>query len=250
MATNPLTPRVNNIETGGTWKIGDVKQSFLTEAEFQAEHDDTWVLCDGRDVIGSDYAVLKEGDAVTSHNIPDARGQFLRGKVNLDTISGDGLASDSVLDQATFNSHGINRTGFKIKLQSGTLSGLNTSTEYYAIVVDENTLAFATSLANAQSDTRVGISGTNSAVLVQYENPNGDVAVGTQAVDNIGRHRHIHQTVQHVPFQYGQPNGSQAGTFNGGSQGDPGYYAYTSFHDGDETTPKNVTVNTFIKINE
>ena len=82
MATNPLTPRVNNIETGGTWKIGDVKQSFLTEAEFQAEHDDTWVLCDGRDVIGSDYAVLKEGDAVTSHNIPDARGQFLRGKNN------------------------------------------------------------------------------------------------------------------------------------------------------------------------
>ena len=80
MATNPLTPRVNNIETGGTWKIGDVKQSFLTEAEFQAEHDDTWVLCDGRDVIGSDYAILKEGDAVTSHNIPDMRGQFLRGK--------------------------------------------------------------------------------------------------------------------------------------------------------------------------
>ena len=76
MATNPLTPRVNNIETGGTWKIGDVKQSFLTEAEFQAEHDDTWVLCDGRDVIGSDYAILKEGDAITSHNIPDARGQF------------------------------------------------------------------------------------------------------------------------------------------------------------------------------
>jgi len=85
MATNPLTPRVNNIETGGTWKIGDVKQSFLTEAEFQAEHDDTWVLCDGRDVIGSDYAILKEGDAVTSHNIPDARGQFLRG---LDTTEG------------------------------------------------------------------------------------------------------------------------------------------------------------------
>lgn len=80
MATNPLTPRVNNIETGGTWKIGDVKQSFLTEAEFQAEHDSTWVLCDGRDVTGSDYAILKTGDAITPHNIPDARGQFLRGK--------------------------------------------------------------------------------------------------------------------------------------------------------------------------
>ena len=90
MATNPLTPRVNNIETGGTWKIGDVKQSFLTEVEFQAEHDDTWVLCDGRDVIGSDYAILKEGDAVTSHNIPDARGQFLRGWSDDASVDPDG----------------------------------------------------------------------------------------------------------------------------------------------------------------
>lgn len=237
------------VKSHSSSSIGSVKQSMLDEATFQSIHGTGWVLMDGRDLSvtnpGSAYQTLT-GQSV----LPDARGQFLRGKVNLDTISGDGLASDSVLDQATFNSHGINRTGFKIKLQSGTLSGLNTSTEYYAIVVDENTLAFATSLANAQSDTRVGISGTNSAVLVQYENPNGDVAVGTQAVDNVGSHRHIHQTVQHIPFRYGQPTGSQAGTFNGGSQGDPGYYAYTSFHDGDETTPKNVTVNTFIKINE
>ena len=101
MATNPLTPRVNNIETGGTWKIGDVKQSLLTEAEFQAEHDDTWVLCDGRDVIGSDYAILKEGDAVTSHNIPDARGQFLRGLDTSGTVDPDGagrVLGDSQVD--------------------------------------------------------------------------------------------------------------------------------------------------------
>lgn len=107
MATNPLTPRVNNIETGGTWKIGDVKQSFLTEAEFQAEHDDTWVLCDGRDVIGSDYAILKEGDAVTSHNIPDARGQFLRGLDASGVVDPDGagrVIGDSQAD--AFQSHG------------------------------------------------------------------------------------------------------------------------------------------------
>jgi hypothetical protein len=108
MATNPLTPRVNNIETGGTWKIGDVKQSFLTEVEFQAEHDDTWVLCDGRDVIGSDYAVLKEGDAVTSHNIPDARGQFLRGLDTSGTVDPDGagrVIGDSQVDDFKEHDH-------------------------------------------------------------------------------------------------------------------------------------------------
>lgn len=108
MATNPLTPRVNNIETGGTWKIGDVKQSFLTEAEFQAEHDDTWVLCDGRDVIGSDYAILKEGDAITSHNIPDARGQFLRGLDASGTVDPDGAGrslGDSQADAMQNHSH-------------------------------------------------------------------------------------------------------------------------------------------------
>jgi len=111
MATNPLTPRVNNIETGGTWKIGDVKQSFLTEAEFQAEHDDTWVLCDGRDVIGSDYAILKEGDAITSHNIPDARGQFLRGLDVSGTVDPDGagrVVGDSQADAMQNHAHASN----------------------------------------------------------------------------------------------------------------------------------------------
>ena len=110
MATNPLTPRVNNIETGGTWKIGDVKQSFLTEVKFQAEHDDTWVLCDGRDVIGSDYAILKEGDAVTSHNIPDARGQFLRGLDTSGTVDPDGagrVLGDSQVDAFQNHKHEI-----------------------------------------------------------------------------------------------------------------------------------------------
>ena len=204
---------------------------------------------DGRDLSvtnpGSAYETLT-GQSV----LPDARGQFLRSKVNLDTISGDGLASDSVLDQATFNSHGINRTGFKIKLQSGTLSGLNTSTEYYAIVVDENTLAFATSLANAQSDTRVGISGTNSAVLVQYENPDGDVALGNSQADDYKSHRHIHQIEISNNYIYGRPHGGQVANFGGGTMGDPSYVAYTSFDGNSETRPKNVTVNTFIKINE
>jgi len=54
-------------------KLGDVKTSMLTEAQFQSLHDPSWVLMDGRSVVGSDYETLT-GDSV----IADARGQFLR----------------------------------------------------------------------------------------------------------------------------------------------------------------------------
>ncbi len=57
--------------------VGEVKQSILTEAQFQSEYGDKWVLMDGRDITGSDLAT------VTANNtLPDARGQFLRGKNN------------------------------------------------------------------------------------------------------------------------------------------------------------------------
>ena len=58
-------------------RIGDVKESILTEIQFQAVHDGTWVLMDGRDITGSDLATL-----TGSTTLPDARGQFLRGKNN------------------------------------------------------------------------------------------------------------------------------------------------------------------------
>ena len=57
--------------------VGDVKTSMLTEAQFQELHGQTWVLMDGRSVTGSDY------ESITGEStIPDARGQFLRGKNN------------------------------------------------------------------------------------------------------------------------------------------------------------------------
>jgi hypothetical protein len=57
--------------------IGSVVHSLLTEAQFQAICGTGWVLCDGRNVAASDFAVLT---GIT--NLPDARGRFLRGKNN------------------------------------------------------------------------------------------------------------------------------------------------------------------------
>lgn len=57
--------------------IGDIITSILTEAQFQAQRNNGWVLMDGRNVGGSKYATT------TGNNvIPDARGMFLRGKNN------------------------------------------------------------------------------------------------------------------------------------------------------------------------
>jgi len=57
--------------------VGDVRQSMLTEAQFQTYAGEGWVLMDGRSVAGSAYAAL-----TGNNNIPDARGRALRMKDN------------------------------------------------------------------------------------------------------------------------------------------------------------------------
>lgn len=93
----------------------------------------------------------------------------------LNSISGSGTVSSN---NATFTNHGINRNGFKVRLSSGTLSGLSSSTDYFAIVVDSNTLAFASSQVNAINGIKLPISGANSAVIRQWEDPDLSTRVG------------------------------------------------------------------------
>ena len=62
---------------GELWVVGDVKQSLLSEPQFTsalpAAERSKWVLADGRDVSGSQYATI-----TGSNRIPDLRGAFLR----------------------------------------------------------------------------------------------------------------------------------------------------------------------------
>ncbi len=153
------------------------------------------LLCDGSAVSRTVYASLfaqigttyGSGDGSTTFNLPDYRGMFLRGRVDVTSVTGSGTA---ISNQATFNGHGFRRTGFRVRLTSGTLSGLAANIDYYVIVVDANTLAFATSPANALSNTRVVISGANSAVIAQWVSPdqgsNVAVAPGGNSGNNVG----------------------------------------------------------------
>lgn len=71
-------------------------------------------------------------------------------------------------DTVTITAHGY-LTGMKITAltTTGTLpAGLATSTVYYAIAVDANTLAFATSQANALAGTKVDITGYGATTSV------------------------------------------------------------------------------------
>ena len=62
---------------GAGSSIGDIRESVLTESQFQALNGPGWVLMDGRDISGSAL------DTLTSMStLPDARGVVLRGKNN------------------------------------------------------------------------------------------------------------------------------------------------------------------------
>ena len=233
-----------------------------------------WLLCNGQEINRSTYSGLfdaigtshGQGNGSTTFNLPDYRGQFLRGRVDITTISGSGTAASN---NATFNNHGINRTGFKVRLQSGTLTGLAISTDYFAIVIDSNTLAFATTQANALAGTKVVISGVNSAVIAQFEDPDASsrlaTTVGGNSGSNVGsvqeseNKRHSHFTV----VNQGQINNTSVNTSfpvaNDGLQGN-GNYAYrlgsgssaanaapSESVGGNESRPQNMLVNYIIK---
>jgi len=223
-----------------------------------------YFLCQGQAVSRTTYANLfailgttyGSGDGSTTFNLPDYRGSFLRGEVNINTITGSGTASSN---NATFTSHGINRTGFKVRLSSGTLTGLSTATDYYAIVVDSNTLAFATSLANAIAGTKIAISGANSAIITQYEDPDkssrvnkmqedasqkltGQISVAGDMFTKMNNPA-VDGVFYEVLAGSNRASPGTAGSFTNYAGFDSSRVARTST----ETRPKNTTINYIIK---
>jgi microcystin-dependent protein len=134
-----------------------------------------YLLCDGSAVSRTSYANLfaaigtawGEGDGSTTFNLPDLRGRVVQGVKNPVQATGSGTVSSN---NATFTAHGFTRTGTKVKRISGSLNGISSRAgdTYWIIVVDANTLAFASSRANALANVKVSISGTNSLVIREF----------------------------------------------------------------------------------
>lgn len=150
-----------------------------------------WLICDGSTVSRTTQSVLfavvgsafGSGDGSTTFNLPDMRGRDARGLISLANVTGTGSASSN---NATFTAHGYNRTGVHVQLSSGTLSGLTTNTDYWTIFIDANTLAFATSKANAIAGTKITLSGSNTGVIKQYESPDESTRVADTVGGNSG----------------------------------------------------------------
>ena len=229
-----------------------------------------WLLCDGSAISRTTYSALfsavgvahGSGDGALTFNLPDYQGSFLRGKVSISTVTGSGTVSTN---NATFSSHGIKRTGFKVRLSSGTLTGLSTATDYYVIVVDTNTLAFSSSLANAIAGTKLPISGTNSAIIVQYEDPDyasrSAATVGGNSGGNLGSLQQpqsdsIKDFVSTLKGNIGGLNGTalipEDGAYSseyhtGRSDGAGSYWIKMRSHNR-ESRPKNSLTNYIIKV--
>jgi len=212
-----------------------------------------YLLCDGSAVSRGSYSALfsvigtayGNGDGTNTFNVPDLRYAFARGYGPTISVLGTGSAGSN---QATFTNHGIIRTGLRVRLSSGTLSGLAASTDYFAIVVDANTLAFATSYPNAIAGTRIAITGANSAVIIQWEDPDlasrlqaavggNATGIGTRQEDQFKSHSHS------VTMYDGGGVGAPASSGGAGGTSTLTVGAVG----GTETRPRNVYVNYIIK---
>jgi hypothetical protein len=146
----------------GNFGIGEVKQSVLTEAEFQQVFDGTWVLMDGRDITGSDLANL-----TGNNTLPDARGQFLRGKNNgrndgSEDPEGERNLGASQSDSFGSHDHGGGFHGHALYSYTGTSTSGNLG----------------------MTNTITGVTGKNSASR-GYVSTNGDGATLVQDAGNF-----------------------------------------------------------------
>lgn len=171
-----------------------------------------WLICDGSPVSRSTYSALftavgeahGEGDGSTTFNLPDYRWRTLRGYgANITAACADSAASNNV----TATAHGFKHTGIRVRVTGTPVTGLLVDTSYFVVVVDANTLAFATTRANAYAATKITISGSAASMtVIQYEDPDAasreamspggtsGAGVGSIQDDAFGSHNHSAST--------------------------------------------------------
>ena len=227
--------------------IGTLVHGSVTTAEFQAQVDDgEWVLADGSSAAGSDWATL-----TGRTTLPDARGRFLRGK---DAGSGNNSDGDKTLDSYTADttkahvhdmSHGHSNT-FGL---TGTTT-FASSTHKHDMSHDHQWGQMSSSVLSSwdssgtlqtvlQGASTSGITGVNTNTVLSvvardfYTKPNSIINPAGGFLAGI-------VPLTDVPTATGTVGFTGAVTSHSGNTGSTG---------NNETAPRYVTENIFMKIN-
>jgi len=213
-----------------------------------------FLLCDGSEVDRTTYASLYavindaygEGDGSTTFNVPDFRGHFLRGHIPILGGTCTGSASSDIVNLA---SHGFIRNGIQVRVTGTPVTGLSTSTTYFAIIVSTGQISFATTRANALAGTAIAISGSAAAMGVQqWVDPDATLREALNIGGNTGSNIGSIEDDETGPHFHTLPYGSVQRQDGGGNtiQAAAGTIS-TAINSGTESRPKNVFVNYIIK---
>jgi microcystin-dependent protein len=225
-----------------------------------------YLECNGKPVSRTTYADLfaimetshGSGDGSTTFNLPDLQGMFLRGAYYSNYLNISGVSSNN------FSLFGENtsiwRTGTKLRLSQGTITGISAGVDYYYIYINNSTFAVASTFANALIGTKVAVSSPSAnASFIQYEDPGVTsrtnytlgssitTSAGSMQTDAFQGHRH-NVTMGTSSSSTGSVTGSGVGSLGGTQVKDP----ITDGTNGTprtstETRPKNISVFYHIK---
>ncbi len=215
-----------------------------------------YLLCDGsavsRSVYSSLFSVLSTawgvGDGSTTFNIPNMKGRILRGLASYVDATCTGLPGSN---NATFAGHPYRQSGIRVRLTGGSLGGLVTATDYWVIYIDANTLAFASTFANALAGTKISLSANSAAVISQWEDTDATTrtasTVGGDSGQNIGSlQTDASKKHQHTVLRTSSGGGGNGLEYVTGTQAGVGDEPTTTVG-AEETRPLNIAVNYIIK---
>ena len=101
---------VNWIIDNSAFAVGDIVTSMLTEAQFQAQRNNSWVLMNGQPCIGSDYEALTGNSSV-----PD----MINGQRFLRQAAADNATGVLQADENKSHNHGGSSLAFYTKVAPG-----------------------------------------------------------------------------------------------------------------------------------
>lgn len=261
-------------------KIGDIKFSFLTESQFQAEFDTTWILADGRSVVGSDYATLSGNTTA-----PDMRGRYPRMKDHSAGVNPDGeldlgdLQADTYTEHnhTTVNhSHGVTDSGHIHALSNDSHSHVVTDTGHVHSLTSTNHThnVIVTDPGHAHTDAghkhplRQIATGVVTACIATTNTTSNDFQLAETTLIDTG-YASINSNTTGITAATQNPaawtpsavsnttgltvnSAATGGTIDNNTTGisvDNGSVTVNNSGN-DETRPKTITVNAFIKIND